>query len=54
MSTVLIMKAVLLITPIAGTRTVLGVLSFGLAGGVGGWVYDKITSAFITKAGVAS
>lgn len=42
--TLLIMKAVLLITPIAGARTVLGLLSFGLAGAIGGWVYAKITS----------
>ena len=39
-----VMKAVLLITPIAGTRTGLGVMSFGLAGAVGGWVYAKFTN----------
>ena len=44
-TTLLIMKAVLLITPIAGTRTLLGLLSFGLAGAIGGWVYTKITPA---------
>ncbi len=42
-STLLIMKAVLLITPIAGTRTLLGLLSFGLAGAIGGWVFAKIS-----------
>ena len=41
-ATLLIMKAVLLITPIAGARTLLGLLSFGLAGAIGGWVYAKI------------
>jgi len=43
-TTLLIMKAVLLITPIAGTRSLLGLLSFGLAGAIGGWVYAKITA----------
>jgi hypothetical protein len=43
-STLLIMKAVLLITAVAGTRTLLGLLSFGLAGAIGGWVYAKITT----------
>ena len=42
-TTLLIMKAVLLLTPIAGTRTLLGLLSFGLAGSIGGWVYIKLT-----------
>ena len=52
MSTLLIVKAVVLITPIAGTRTVLGLLSFGLAGAIGGWVYDKLTSTLTTQTGV--
>jgi hypothetical protein len=43
-TTLLIMKAVLLITAIAGTRTLMGLLSFGLAGAIGGWVYAKITT----------
>lgn len=43
-TTLLIMKAVLLITAIAGTRSLLGLLSFGLAGAIGGWVYAKITT----------
>ena len=42
-TTLLIMKAVLLITAIAGTRSLMGLLSFGLAGAIGGWVYAKIT-----------
>lgn len=53
MSTLLIMKAVLLITPIAGARTVVGVMSFGLAGAIGGWVYDKFTPPITVKSGVA-
>ncbi len=44
MTTLLIMKAIFLITAIAGTRTVVGFLSFGLAGAIGGWVYAKITA----------
>jgi len=44
MATLLVMKAIFLITPIAGTRGVIGFLSFGLAGAVGGWVYAKITA----------
>ena len=43
-TTLLILKAVLLITAIAGTRTTLGLMSFGLAGAIGGWVYAKITT----------
>ncbi|MGK0373949.1 MAG: hypothetical protein ACJA2E_000417 [Arenicella sp.] len=43
-TTLLIMKAVLLITAIAGTRTIMGLMSFGLAGAIGGWVYAKITT----------
>ncbi len=43
-SMLLIMKAVLLITPIAGARTLLGLLSFAFAGAVGGWVYAKLTN----------
>ena len=43
-ATLLIMKTVLLITAIAGTRTLVGLLSFGLAGAVGGWLYAKITT----------
>lgn len=43
-TTLLVMKAVLLITAIAGTRSVFGLLSFGLAGAIGGWVYAKITT----------
>jgi hypothetical protein len=43
-ATLLIMKAVLLITPIAGTRSLLGLTSFGLAGAIGGWVYAKTTT----------
>lgn len=45
MTALLIMKAVLLITPIAGTRSTLGFMSFGLAGAIGGWVFALITSA---------
>jgi len=43
-SMLLIMKAVLLITPIAGARTILGLLSFAVAGAIGGWVYAKLTN----------
>lgn len=43
-TTLFIMKAVLLITVIAGTRTLLGLLSFALAGAIGGWVYAKVTA----------
>jgi hypothetical protein len=48
-STLLIIKAMLLITPIAGTRTPLGLLSFAFAGAVGGWVYAKITASKETE-----
>lgn len=43
-STLLIMKAFFLVTPIAGTRSLLGLLSFGLSGAIGGWVYAKLTT----------
>jgi len=43
--TLIVMKTVLLVTPIAGTRTLLGLASFGLAGAIGGWVYAKITNS---------
>jgi hypothetical protein len=43
-TTLFILKAVLLITAIAGTRTILGLLSFALAGAIGGWVYAKVTT----------
>ncbi|MBL4671970.1 MAG: hypothetical protein JKX81_06885 [Arenicella sp.] len=49
-TTLLIVKAVLLITAIAGTRSLLGLLSFGFAGAIGGWVYAKITTQ--TSAGI--
>jgi hypothetical protein len=42
-TTLIIIKMVLSITAIAGTRSLLGLLSFGLAGAIGGWVYAKIT-----------
>ena len=42
--TLLIMKAFFLITPIAGTRSLTGLLSFGLAGALGGGVYAKLTT----------
>ena len=45
MATLLLIKAVVLVTPIAGARTMLGLLSFGLAGAVGGFVYAKMTSS---------
>lgn len=41
--TLLIMKAVLFVSPIAGARSVTGLLSFGLAGAIGAWVYAKVT-----------
>ncbi len=40
----LIMQAVLGLMPIAGARTVAGLLSFGFAGGVGGWLFSRMTS----------
>jgi len=43
MATLILLKAVFLITPIAGTRSTLGFLSFGIAGAIGGWVYAKIS-----------
>ncbi len=45
MATLLVMKAVLVVTGIAGTRSTLGFLSFGLAGAVGGWVFAKLTNS---------
>lgn len=45
MATLMLLKAVFLITPIAGTRSTIGFLSFGLAGAIGGWVYAKISNA---------
>ncbi len=39
----LIMQAVLGLMPIAGARTLPGLLSFGLAGAAGGWLFARIT-----------
>jgi hypothetical protein len=47
-TTLLIIKSILLITAIAGTRTHLGLMSFALAGAVGGWVYAKLTTPKVT------
>ncbi|MDJ0699460.1 MAG: hypothetical protein QNJ07_06345 [Woeseiaceae bacterium] len=38
----LIMQAVLGLMPIAGARTLAGLLSFGLAGAAGGWLFVRI------------
>jgi len=43
MTTLLIMKAVVLVTAIAGTRSAFGFLSFGLAGAMGGWLFATLT-----------
>ena len=48
-ATLFIIKAVVLVTLIAGTRTLLGLLSFAVAGAIGGWVYAKITAAKETE-----
>jgi len=39
----LIMQAVLGLMPIAGARSTAGLLSFGLAGGLGGWAFGRVT-----------
>jgi hypothetical protein len=53
-TTLLIIKSILLITAIAGTRTPLGLMSFALAGAVGGWVYAKLTTPKVTTLKEAS
>jgi hypothetical protein len=53
-STLLIMKAILLVSPIAGARSTLGLLSFGLAGAIGGWIFDKTTSTDTAQSGETS
>ncbi len=49
MATLLVMKAVLLVSGIAGTRSTLGFLSFGLAGAIGGWVFAKLTHSLTNQ-----
>lgn len=49
MATLLILKAVFVVTAIAGTRSTLGFLSFGFAGAIGGWVYACLSTRFISN-----
>jgi len=48
-TTLLVMKAVLIVTGIAGTRSTFGLLSFGLAGAIGGWVFAKLTNSLANQ-----
>ena len=49
MATLLVMKVVLIVTGIAGTRSTFGFLSFGLAGAIGGWVFAKLTDSLANQ-----
>ena len=42
MATLLVMKAVFVVTAIAGTRSSLGFISFGVAGAIGGWIFANL------------
>ena len=53
MATLIVLKAVFVVTAIAGTRSTIGFLSFGVAGGFGGWVYAKLSSRLLVKSNPA-
>lgn len=49
MAMLLVLKAVFVVTGIAGTRSTLGFLSFGLAGAIGGYVFAKLTNSLANQ-----